>query len=199
MSVENIKNALENYAPFNEQEEKDKALILTVLNDDEILYRSSLNQHITVSAWVVNPSYDKVLMAYHNIYNSWAWLGGHADGETDLKKVALQEAAEESGIKHAEIACDELFSIEVLTVDGHIKNGEYVSSHLHLNFTYLVVANEDDELRVKTDENSHVAWLTFDEAIAKSNEPWFKQNIYPKLIEKTWERKELLQKKHWED
>ncbi len=185
MSIANIKNSLENYIPFNEQEKKDKALILSELKDNKILYRSSLNEHITVSAWVVNQSYNKVLMAYHNIYNSWAWLGGHADGEADLKTVALKEASEESGIRHAKIACDDIFSIETLTVDGHIKNGEYVSSHLHLNFTYLIVADEDDTLRIKEDENSNVAWLTFDEAISKSNEPWFKQNIYPKLIKKT--------------
>ncbi len=185
MNIENIKNLLERYTPFNEQEEKDKALILHELKDEKILYRSNLNEHITVSAWVVNQSYDKVLMAYHNIYNSWAWLGGHADGEADLKKVALKEATEESGIQHTKIAYDDIFSVEVLTVDGHIKNGEYVSSHLHLNFTYLIVADENDALRIKEDENSNVSWLTFDEAISKSNEPWFKQNIYPKLIEKT--------------
>ncbi len=189
MNIESIKKLLENYTPFNEQEEKDRALILHEIKDEKILYRSNLSEHITVSAWVVNPSYDKVLMAYHNIYDSWAWLGGHADGEADLKKVALKEATEESGIQHAKIALDDIFSVEVLTVDGHIKKGEYVPSHLHLNFTYLIVADENDALRIKEDENSNVAWFTFDEAISKSNEPWFKQNIYPKLIEKTVELK----------
>ncbi len=185
MSIADIKKSLESYTPFNEQEKKDKALILHELKNEKILYRSSLNEHITVSAWVVNRSYDKVLMAYHNIYNSWAWLGGHADGEADLKKVALKESTEESGVRHAEIAYDDIFSVEILTVDGHIKNGEYIPSHLHLNFTYLIVADENDPLRIKKDENSNVAWLSFDEAISKSNEPWFKQNIYPKLIKKT--------------
>ena len=185
MNIEDIKNSLKSYTPFNEQEKNDRALILAELKDDKILYRSNLNEHITVSAWVVNRSYNKVLMAYHNIYNSWAWLGGHADGDADLKRVALKETCEESGVRHAEIAFEDIFSIEVLTVDGHIKNGVYVPSHLHLNFTYLIVADENDTLSVKEDENSNVAWLTFGEAISKSNEPWFKQNIYPKLIEKT--------------
>ena len=35
-------------------------------------------------------------MVYHNIYNSWSWLGGHADGETDLLAVALREVKEEA-------------------------------------------------------------------------------------------------------
>ena len=83
MNIEDIKKSLNSYTPFNEQEKKDKSLILAALHDDKILYRSSLNQHVTVSAWVINKTYDKVLMAYHNIYNSWAWLGGHADGQAD--------------------------------------------------------------------------------------------------------------------
>ena len=98
MNIVDIKNSLKSYTPFNEQEKNDKALILAELKDDKILYRSNLNEHITVSAWVVNRSYNKVLMAYHNIYNSWAWLGGHADGDVDLKRVALKETCEKSGI-----------------------------------------------------------------------------------------------------
>lgn len=53
---------------------------------------------MTASAWVVNKDRSKVLMIYHNIYNSWSWLGGHADGETDLLAVAIREVREEAGI-----------------------------------------------------------------------------------------------------
>lgn len=38
------------------------------------------------------------------------------------------------------------FSVEVLPVDGHEKRGRYVSSHLHLNVTYLLQAEESDKL-----------------------------------------------------
>ena len=37
-------------------------------------------------------------MVYHNIYHSWSWLGGHADGETDLLSVAIREVKEEAGV-----------------------------------------------------------------------------------------------------
>ena len=91
--------AIKNYQPFNEQETLDKELILQQLtSNDQVFLRQSKLAHITVSAWIVNPDYQKVLMAYHNIYQSWAWLGGHADGETDLKHVILKEIAEESGL-----------------------------------------------------------------------------------------------------
>ena len=177
--------AIKNYQPFNEQEALDKELILQQLtSNDQVFLRQSKLAHITVSAWIVNPDYQKVLMAYHNIYQSWAWLGGHADGETDLKHVILKEIAEESGLTAVEFVTPSLFSLEVLTVDGHQKHGHYVSSHLHLNVTYLLQASDDLPLRIKADENSQVAWLKLSELKQKVSEPWFYDHIYSKLMTK---------------
>ena len=177
--------AITNYQPFNEQEAMDKEVILQQLtSNDQVFLRQSKLAHITVSAWIVNPDYQKVLMAYHNIYQSWAWLGGHADGETDLKHVILKEIAEESGLTAVEFVTPSLFSLEVLTVDGHQKHGHYVSSHLHLNVTYLLQANDDLPLRIKADENSQVAWLKLSELKQKVSEPWFYDHIYSKLMAK---------------
>ena len=69
----------------------------------------------------------------------------------------------------------------MLTVDGHVKRGAYVSSHLHLNITYLLQAEETDELRIKADENSNVAWFSLEDAIAASTEEWFQKHVYRKL------------------
>ena len=69
------------YRPWNEQEERDRALILQALSERPLVFtREDRLAHMTASAWVVNGRRDKVLMAYHNIYRSWSWLGGHADG-----------------------------------------------------------------------------------------------------------------------
>ena len=175
--------AIKNYQPFNEQEALDKELILQQLtSNDQVFLRQSKLAHITVSAWIINPDYQKVLMAYHNIYQSWAWLGGHADGETNLKHVILKEIAEESGLTAVEFVTPSLFSLEVLTVDGHQKHGHYVSSHLHLNVTYLLQASDDLPLRIKADENSQVAWLKLSELKQKVSEPWFYDHIYSKLM-----------------
>lgn len=177
--------AIKNYQPFNEQEALDKELILQQLtSNDQVFLRQSKLAHITVSAWIISPDYQKVLMAYHNIYQSWAWLGGHADGETNLKHVILKEIAEESGLTAVEFVTPSLFSLEVLTVDGHQKHGHYVSSHLHLNVTYLLQASDDLPLRIKADENSQVAWLKLSELKQKVSEPWFYDHIYSKLMAK---------------
>ena len=90
---------LRKYKPYNEQEEKDvKEMIRRLENGEELFLRDNVSAHFTASAWVVSPDRKKVLMAYHNIYDSWAWLGGHADGKHDLLKVAIKEVKEESGL-----------------------------------------------------------------------------------------------------
>ena len=178
----NLAEKLEAYVPFNEQEEKDKEFILHCLkHQDHIFTRENKMVHMTASAWIVNPERTKVLMAYHKIYDSWAWLGGHADGETDLLKTALKEAKEESGLKNVRPVSEDIYSLEVLTVNGHVKKGEYVSSHLHLNVTYLLEADEEEILAVKPDENSGVGWFSLEDALKASTEEWFVKNIYSKL------------------
>ena len=176
---------LQRFTPFNEEEAADLRLILDCLRrEPEIFDRTNELAHMTASAWIVNRERTKVLMAYHNLYQSWAWLGGHADGARDLMAVAKREALEESGLKDVKLLTSEIISLEILTVDGHEKHGAYVPSHLHLNVTYLFEADPNAPLRVKPDENSGVAWIRMDEINQKSNEPWFCQRIYSKLCRK---------------
>ena len=70
---------------------------------------------------------------------------------------------------------------DILTVDGHEKHGRYVSSHLHLNVTYLLEADPSAAIRPKPDENSRVGWFSLSDAVAASSEPWFRERIYSKL------------------
>ena len=133
MNRQKLVSQIRRYVPYNEQEEADKALILNWIekNDDAFL-RDNVVAHMTASAWVVDKDRSKVLMVYHNIYHSWSWLGGHADG-----------------------------------------------------VTYLLEADSEEQVSVKADENSGVAWFTPEEALKKSTEPWFVERVYAKLIEKT--------------
>lgn len=180
---------IKEYQPCNEQEERDRTMILEYLaKGNDVFFREQKGAHMTASAWVVNPERNKVLMVYHNIYNSWSWMGGHADGEHDLLQVAIREVQEESGIQTVLPVTDDIFSLEVLTVDGHWKKGQYVSSHLHLNLTYLLEADERETLAVKVDENSGVAWFPLEDAVQASSEAWFREHIYSKLNKKLKEK-----------
>ena len=178
----NLKEQLAQYQPYNEQEERDKVVMLALLSSQPDIYtRKNQVAHMTASSWLLNKTHDKVLMIYHNIYHSWSWTGGHADGGMDLLAVAKREAAEETGVTDIQAVTEDIFSIEILTVDGHEKRGAYVPSHLHLNVTYLLEADEEEVLRVKPDENSGVKWFSLEEALEACTEPWMIERIYKKL------------------
>ena len=230
------------YHPFNEQEAADRHVMLRALKTNRFCFDRKSQAHFTCSAWVVNPEKTQTIMVFHNIYNSWSWIGGHADGCSDLPAVALRELREETGVEHARIVSpwecvdrpsrrpnadkkakastneisnemvsangisnetasankipnevvnasapsptSPLFSLEVLTVDGHEKNNRYISSHLHLNVTYLVEVDPSEALRVKPDENSGVKWVSLDQVLNMSDEPWIRERIYAKLLAK---------------
>ncbi len=180
----NLKEQIEKYIPYNEQEVSDKELMLEYINTfDDVLTRENKMCHFTASNWIINKDRTKVLMIYHNIYKSWAWTGGHADGDSDLLHVALKEAEEETGLNNLKLLSDGIFGLQILTVDSHIKRGKYVSSHLHLDCCFLFEANEEDELKIKEDETSGVKWINIDEATKITNEEIMKP-IYEKLNSK---------------
>ena len=178
-------DALNRFRPCNEQEETDKNQILSLLSGGQDLYtRDNPVAHLTASSWVVSPDRKQVLLIYHNLYRSWAWMGGHADGDRDLCRVALRETREESGLQDLTLVSPDIFSLESLSVNGHENRGTFVSSHLHLNVTYLLEADPRQPIRVKPDENSGVAWFPAEEVAGKVSEPWMMQRIYSKLMKK---------------
>ncbi|MDW8803172.1 NUDIX hydrolase [Clostridium sp. A1-XYC3] len=176
--------SIKEYCPYNEQEEKDKEIMLKCINIfNDILTRNNEIVHITSSAFIVNREKDKVLMVHHNIYNSWSWTGGHADGEEDLLLVAVKEAKEETGIKNVYPVTKDIFSLDILPVIGHIKKGKYVSPHLHLSIAYLIEADESELLIIKEDENSDVKWIPMNKINMYSNEPHM-HKVYNKIVSK---------------
>ena len=183
---------IKNYMPVNEQEAKDKEQMLQFIRqNDNYLLRENQVAHFTASVWTVNKEHTKTLMVYHNIYDSWSWIGGHADGVEDLCSVAMRELQEETGVGNAVLAGRDIFSLETLTVDGHVKKGVYVPGHLHFNVTYLAKADEDETLIVNEEENQAVKWFAFEDALKASTEPWMVEHIYKKLIEKLKENSSL--------
>ena len=182
----NLYEQIKNYNPVNDQERNDKEQMLRFMEQNsDYLSRENQIAHFTTSIWTVNKERTKTLMVYHNIYDSWSWIGGHADGEEDLCAVAMRELQEETGVQFARLVSEEILSLETLTVGGHMKRGQYVPSHLHFNLTFLAEADEREALVVNEDENQAVKWWTFEEALQVSSEPWMVERVYKKLIEKS--------------
>ena len=110
-------------------------------------------------------------------------MGGHADGDEDLIHVVKKEIEEETGIKNVKLLLDNVYGLNVITVDNHIKRGKVVNSHLHFDIEFLFEADENEETRIKEDENSGVKWIPFNEVEIYSSEEKMKP-IYRTLTEK---------------
>lgn len=177
-----LRQQIQNYEPYNEQEEKDKQIMLKYIDMfNDVLTRNNEFGHFTASSWVVNKQRTKVLMLYHNIYKSWTLSGGHADGETDLLGTAIRELKEETGVKNIKILSEGIYSLEAAPVEGHTKRGKYVPSHVHLNLTYLLEVDENEETTIKEDENSGIKWVNIEEVENISTEKYMIEWVYKKL------------------
>ena len=185
INVDNLKENINNFVPYNEQEEVEKNIMLKFINDfDDVLTRENVYGHFTSSAFVLNKERTKILMIYHKIYNSWAWTGGHCDGDNNLLYVAMTEAKEETGIKNVKPILNDIYSLELISVRGHIKKGKYVASHTHFNVTYLLEADENEEIHIKEDENIGVKWVPINEILDATSETWVRDRVYSKIINK---------------
>ena len=171
------------FVPDCEQEEKDRGLMLEAweVYGDAILERSCELFHLTASSMIFNRDRTKVLMAYHNIYQSWAWTGGHSDGERSGLVTALKEAREETGIHTIRPLQETVAALDILEVRRHIKRGKFVNAHLHFNLTYLCEADETEALQVCEGENSQVGWLAIDQLRQQVREAHMLP-VYEKLI-----------------
>lgn len=185
--MDNLIKQLEAFVPYNEQEERDLSVMLDLAKSGaDVLTRKNKTAHFSASAWIVSPDRKSTLMCFHNIYNSWSWMGGHADGDADLKHVVVKEIGEECGLSPDKLHFldDGIFSVEILTVNGHEKRGEYVPSHLHLNVTYLLETDPAFELQSKPDENKAVSWIRIADLSKRVSEQWMNERIYSKLVKK---------------
>lgn len=180
-----ILNILNQFKPYTMQEAQDKVVMLKYMHDfKDIFERTNLYAHMTSSPWILNEKGDKVLMAYHTIYNSWGWCGGHCDGDRNMSRVAIREGKEESGLQNLKLVSETPLAIDILPIYGHKKHEQYVASHVHLNITFLCIAQESECLTIKVDENSAVKWIRVEDVHTYVTEQHM-HIVYQKLMEKS--------------
>lgn len=126
---------------------------------DNPYVRERLAGHLTASSWLVDRSGRRVLLTHHRKLGRWLQLGGHADGDVDLGRVALREAEEESGLEGLTLEGG-LFDL-----DRHwIPVREDVPGHWHYDVRYVVRAGSREDFVVSA-ESLDLAWRDI-EAIA---------------------------------
>jgi len=108
--------------------------------------------HLTGGVWLVSGDGERVLLTHHRKLERWLQLGGHADGDTDLARVALREAEEESGL------ADLTVEPAIFDLDRHwIPERREVPGHWHYDVRFVVRCH-GSEAFVVSEESLALAW-----------------------------------------
>lgn len=127
--------------------------------------RERLAGHFTSGAWLVSADGTRILMTHHRKLGRWLQLGGHADGDRDMARVALKEAQEESGLPGLSVEDDAIFDL-----DRHwIPERKDVPGHWHYDVRYVVQAGEDENY-VVSEESLELAWRPISDVAQDADE-----------------------------
>jgi 8-oxo-dGTP pyrophosphatase MutT (NUDIX family) len=138
-----------------EHEEVERITAFVEANEN-CFSRELLTGHITGSAWILNSSMDCALLTHHRKLNIWVQLGGHADGDADVQRVAEREAEEESGIANLKTLSPEIFDIDIHLIPE--RKGE--PEHYHYDCRFLLQA--ESESYTVSDESHDISWIRLD-------------------------------------
>jgi 8-oxo-dGTP pyrophosphatase MutT (NUDIX family) len=120
----------------------------------DCLSRTCAPGHLTGSAWIVDAPRSRVLLTHHRKLGRWLQPGGHADGDPDLRAVALREAREETGVTQLKFVSSAVFD-----VDRHwIPPRGDTPGHWHHDLRFLIEADPAEPL-VISDESHDLAWV----------------------------------------
>lgn len=125
-----------------------------LLKSERCFHRDHLPGHITGSAWILNKARTHVLLVHHVKLNKWLQPGGHADGEEDVRSVALREVNEETGLIHFEELTPGIFDLDIHTIPARPDFPE----HLHYDVRFAWAATDEAEPEV-SEESHDVKWI----------------------------------------
>jgi len=164
--MKNLKQLLKIYIQKNPYEVNAIKMLNFFDNHDGCFEKDNLPGHFTGSAWVISPDKNKILMTHHKKLNMWLQLGGHADGEKDLKSVALKEAKEESGFNNFSILSEEIFDLDIHKIEPMNEEPE----HLHYDVRFLLEADPNEQNIIISEESHDVKWIHLDDVLEYNSE-----------------------------
>lgn len=157
--MEQLINLLRNYKTgFNEEKAMVEKTIAFVNTHPHCFERTLEEGHITASSWITNPAIEMALFTHHKKIDKWLQLGGHCDGNKDVKAVALQEASEESGISDFNFKSDAIFDVDIHLIPAH----KTTKAHYHYDIRFWLTADSNQPL-VVSNESKDLKWLPLNE------------------------------------
>jgi len=149
---------LELFRAYGEQYPLEAATVTRITSfveqNENCFSRELLSGHITGSAWIVDKSADRALLTHHRKLNIWVQLGGHADGDANVQRVAEREAEEESGIASLITVSPKIFDIDIHVIPARKAEPE----HFHYDCRFLLRAR--DESYIVSDESHDLSWIS---------------------------------------
>lgn len=152
---------IERYARRHPDERSSvSAFVAFARSGDDVYSRTRLDGHFTASCWLVSADGERVLLTHHRKLDRWLQLGGHADGDTDLARVALREAMEESGLPELTVEA------EIFDIDAHLIPARGADpAHTHWDVRFVVRCGSDETF-VVSDESHALAWVAVSDLLA---------------------------------
>lgn len=158
--ADDLADALRRHARACSAHDAADAFLAFLASDPRVFERGHAPGHFTGSAWLVSADGERVLLTHHRKLGRWLQLGGHADGDRDLARVALREAEEESGLR------DLAVEPAIFDLDRHLipARGDE-PAHWHYDVRYVVRATGAEAFAV-SEESLALAWRSIRELAA---------------------------------
>ena len=144
------------YRPFDEHERvmRDRLVAFLAAYGARAFDRAFAPGHVTASAWIVDPQRLRVVLLHHRKLERWLQLGGHVDGDPDVRRSALREAREESGLRTLRAIADDIYDIDVHRIPARGVEPE----HDHYDLRFALEADPREPL-VRNEESHDVRWI----------------------------------------
>jgi 8-oxo-dGTP pyrophosphatase MutT (NUDIX family) len=153
-SRESLLVELERYRPATEREAAMTQTVRAFLAEHVDAFERTLAVgHLTGSAWVVDRERTHALLTHHKKLGRWLQLGGHADGDPDMRAVAMREAVEESGLA-VRFLGDGIYDIDVHVVPARGAEAE----HAHYDIRFAFEADRAQPFTVSAESHA-LAWV----------------------------------------
>ena len=170
MHRQHLLTLLKDYSPRSDYERETRDAITAFVKEHiDCFMRELLVGHITGSAWVVNKAMTKTLLTHHNKLDKWLQLGGHCDGDSDVLRVALREAVEESGVYDIVPHSPDIFDLDIHKIPERRTETVVEPAHLHYDIRFLLIADESEPLAI-TAESKDLQWVELDNVQQLTNE-----------------------------
>jgi 8-oxo-dGTP pyrophosphatase MutT (NUDIX family) len=167
MQTDKLLAALDKHIAYDADEEIHRRKIIAFVEQQPRRWwkRSTLEGHITASAWVLNVSRSHALLLHHAKLDCWVQPGGHVDdSDASVSAGALREAMEETGLTFLSLPGDSLFDVDIHSIPER-KNEP---AHLHYDLRYLIISGSTSV--TVSDESLGARWIPLEELTQSSIE-----------------------------